>query len=345
MNEISTTPAAPRAALVSGAPVAGLVPTTIEEVFRLAGAVAKSGLAPKDMATPEKLTIAIMTGLEVGLPPMQAIQSIAVINGRPTIWGDGLLAVVRRSPLCGWIKEWTDGDGDAMTAFCQTLRSGEGEPVTRSFSAMDAKSAGLLGKTGPWSQYRKRMLQMRARALCLRDVYADLLKGVQVREEIEDYAPPRDITPSGEPSPAIARLQASRGAQAASALPPITEHVEAEIAAMGRESAEEGAVDVGDVSDDFNDDGDDVLGPDATNELFAQALRDFSAALFKGSSKKGLGAHATAFWDARTDCPDPGSPERDLVDRVFYSHVARVEGAATDDKCRAAVDQIIREVA
>jgi hypothetical protein len=50
----------------------------------------------------------------------------------------------------------------------------------------DAKAAGLLGKQGPWSQYPKRMRQMRARGFALRDVFPDVLKGMPVAEEVMD---------------------------------------------------------------------------------------------------------------------------------------------------------------
>lgn len=80
--------------LRAGGRVSGIVPETVEEVFRLASAVAKSGLAPRGMETAEKLTVAIMTGLEVGLPPMFAINKIAVVNGRPTLWGDAVPALL-----------------------------------------------------------------------------------------------------------------------------------------------------------------------------------------------------------------------------------------------------------
>ena len=64
--------------LRTGGRVAGIVPTSIEEVFRLATAISKSGMAPRDMGTPEKLTVAILHGLEIGIPPMMAINKIAV---------------------------------------------------------------------------------------------------------------------------------------------------------------------------------------------------------------------------------------------------------------------------
>jgi hypothetical protein len=71
-------------------------------------------------------------------------------------------------------------------------RGDNGEVVSRKFSAQDAKKAGLLNKAGPWTQYPDRMLQMRARGFCARDAVPDVLRGMYVREEMEDA---RDITP------------------------------------------------------------------------------------------------------------------------------------------------------
>src|SRR5262249_22277845 len=62
------------------------------------------------------------------------------------------------------------------------------EPYTAQFSTADAKAAGLLGKTGPWSQYPARMRQMRARAFALRDQFAGVLKGLAIREDQEGVA-------------------------------------------------------------------------------------------------------------------------------------------------------------
>ena len=34
-----------------------------------------------------------MFGMEIGLPPLASLQHVAVVNGRPTLYGDGQLAV------------------------------------------------------------------------------------------------------------------------------------------------------------------------------------------------------------------------------------------------------------
>src|SRR5690606_3001791 len=141
-----------------------------------------------------------------------------------------LIAVVRRNPVCLYVKEWIDGEGDSRVAYCETRRRGEDDPVRRSFSVDDAKRAGLwqtkeivkkrkkdgsfyeAANDSPWFKYPQRMLQMRARAWCLRDVYPDVLKGMHSREEVEDYvhvdAEPVAALPPLEERLRIARQEA-----------------------------------------------------------------------------------------------------------------------------------------
>lgn len=159
-----------------------LSPQTFEQALTFCDYLANSDLVPKDFKNkPENCLIAIQWGAELGLKPLQALQNLAIINGRPALWGDAVIALVRSSPLCEYITESDDGD----TATCRVKRRGEDEEV-RTFSMADAKTAGLLGKQGPWTQYPKRMRQMRARAFALRDVFPDVLRGMPIAEEIMD---------------------------------------------------------------------------------------------------------------------------------------------------------------
>lgn len=205
-----TTEAPPRLpALIAGGHVRAIVPNDFDSAWRIANAVVKAGMAPSGLQSPEKAMVAIMHGLEVGLTPMAALQSIAVINGKPTIYGDGALGLVRGSGLLEWIEEVEERrNGDGMTAICRVKRKGEPKPIERTFSEGDAKQAGLSGKEGPWRGYPKRMRLMRARAFALRDGFADVLKGLAIREEVEDYQPMRDVTPrdDGPPQPPAANL-------------------------------------------------------------------------------------------------------------------------------------------
>lgn len=177
----------------------GLALQTFDDAFRFAKMVSSSEFAPKDFrGKPESCLLAIQHGSEVGLSPMQSLQSIAVINGRPTIWGDAALALVQSSPVCEYVREYVEGQGDSLTAVCEAKRKGYPAPTVSRFSMADAKRAGLAGKSGPWSQYPERMLALRARGFALRNAFADCLRGLVTAEEAQDYqTPQQDHGPAG----------------------------------------------------------------------------------------------------------------------------------------------------
>lgn len=162
-----------------------LVPANLEEAVRVANLLCKSALIPKDMRErPADVLAALMLGADVGLAPMQALQSIAVINGRPSMWGDGMLAVVMAHPQFDDIAEtWEDGEGG--TAVCTVWRKGRRQPTIARFSHNDAQKAGLLSKD-TYKNYEKRMLKMRARSWALRDTFPDALRGIVAAEEAQD---------------------------------------------------------------------------------------------------------------------------------------------------------------
>jgi len=184
--------------------VSGLRPQNMDELFKLAGMIAGSALAPKDYrGKPNDTSIAMMMGLELGLNPMQAIQNIAVINGRPSIWGDAMLALVQNHPSFKSIEESINES--TMTATCTVCRKG-GKPHTETFSRQDAETAGLWGRN-TWKQYPKRMLSMRARGFALRNQFADALLGLISREEAYDFKEEVEINPVATERPDLKEIE------------------------------------------------------------------------------------------------------------------------------------------
>ena len=142
------------------------------DAIEFASRVAKSGMCPRGMDSPEKILVAMQTGMEAGLSPMQAIRSVVVINGLPSWKGDAGLGLVRASGKMQNFRAWNVRDEknpDESAAYVESLRAGNTEPTRHSFSVAMAKRAGLWGKTGPWSQYPQRMLYYRALGFHLRD--------------------------------------------------------------------------------------------------------------------------------------------------------------------------------
>ena len=172
-----------------------LQPTTMKEAMEFSEMLAKSNMVPPSFkGKAGDILVAVQWGYEVGLPPMSALQNIAVINGKPSIYGDAALALITSHREYAGHKEWIDGE----VAHCMIARKVNGKIVEteRTFSMTQAKRAKLVGKQGPWSQYPERMLQMRARGYAMRDAFPDALKGVITAEEAQDHQTEmRDVTP------------------------------------------------------------------------------------------------------------------------------------------------------
>lgn len=163
----------------------------LEAAMKLAEMFSKSAMVPKQyQGNAANCLVAMAYGDSLGMAPLQAMQSVAVVNGVPALYGDGMLALVQASQAFESIEESIE-DGAAV---CTVKRRGM-KPVQRVFTVDDAKRAGLWGKAGPWQQYPSRMLQMRARSWALRDAFADVLRGIQSVEEVRDIPEVIDVTP------------------------------------------------------------------------------------------------------------------------------------------------------
>ena len=170
----------------------GLELRTFADVWSFAQCLVKSGMAPPGLDTVEQVVIAIEMGAEIGLKAMQAVQGIAVINRKPCVYGDSMLGTCQASAAWdhGVFSEWYTGEypNDDFTAHCRVGRVGAEYPVECSFSVADAKQASLWGKSGPWTSYTKRQMMWRARTWSCRNAFADVLKGLTVAEEAQDFA-------------------------------------------------------------------------------------------------------------------------------------------------------------
>lgn len=191
-------------ARIPNARMRGIVPETFEDVQRIARMAVSSGLfkgdrKDDDTALMAKATMAIMQGLEVGLPPMQAVQCIAVINGRCVIWGDAVPALLWANGFK--LDQSITGSGDSRTATC-TITRPDGTVITRLFSVADAKKARLWDERttvkrkfdnkwedkpndSPWHRFPDRMLGYRALGFCTRDGASDVTRGLYIREELD----------------------------------------------------------------------------------------------------------------------------------------------------------------
>jgi hypothetical protein len=235
-------------ALSSGAEVRPVIPKSIEEVFRLAQLIVNAGLAPSSYESefktkeggfikapdPQKVTIGIMTALELGVPPMQGLSGIAIINNRPSVWGDLAVALIQAKNLIARHERIETGTfpEDDYKVTVKFWRRGEETPYVGEFSIADAKKANLWAnaKKQPWVYYPKRMIFNRARAFALRDGFADALKGIAIAEEMQDLPEeakgPADTSFLVDDAPAAITHQPEADAEASAAPSPTPEETE-----------------------------------------------------------------------------------------------------------------------
>jgi hypothetical protein len=188
----------------------GFMPSfkNFDEVWRWCDMVSRSNIVPKGYkGQPADIMVAVQFGAEIGLKWLQSLQSIAVVNGTPSIYGDAGLALVRSSGLLEEFDEWMEVDGvrqdkavdvfaaekagKEIIAYCRSKRRGMAARTTF-FGVGDAKSMKLWLKKGynnfetPWCTSPGRMLMWRARGWNLRDNFGDVLKGLPLYEEAQD---------------------------------------------------------------------------------------------------------------------------------------------------------------
>jgi hypothetical protein len=184
------------------------------ELFRFAQAVVQSGMVPRGVDTPQKVMVAIQAGAELGMGPMQALQSYAVIGNRPALMVEPALALVMASGLLEQRSVRFDGEGPTRSCTVQLVRRG-GLATEWTYSIEDAKRAGLLSKD-TWRQHQDRMLYNRSMGYCLHDIFPDILRG-RALVGVDDFEEPArrepvNVTPRVArepegPDPLLAQLE------------------------------------------------------------------------------------------------------------------------------------------
>ena len=196
-------------------------PTTLEQMFRVAKMLAHSQMVPEayqitlpkgfeswadvptdkikqavNLAT-QKIVAATIMGNELGLSMFSALRSIAVINGRPSVWGDAVPALGQRAVTVEDIKETYAGSikDKTRTAYCKIKLKGRASWIEREFSVEDAVRADLWdnSKRPTWKKYPDVMLMNRARGLAWRAAAPGALMGLPTSDEAMDMDPVSDV--------------------------------------------------------------------------------------------------------------------------------------------------------
>ena len=158
--------------------------TTIDDAERLARIAVASGLTA--LRRPEEAAVILLTGRELGLAPMQSLRGIHVVQGRPVLSADLMVAIVRRSGLCA---SWRTVESTPEVCTIETRREGESDSTRKTWTMADASRAGLTAKGGNWKAYPTQMLRHRCAADLAREVYPDVVLGLYDPDELGAVEP------------------------------------------------------------------------------------------------------------------------------------------------------------
>ena len=178
-----------------------LVAGNFEEAMKIANMLAGSKLVPQQyQGHPEDVLIACSWGESLGLKPLSALNAIAVVNGRPQLFGDALKALIMKH---GTIEENWDNEQGIWTMTAHR----KGFPdVTWSYGYNDAIAAGHVSynpqsntfglgarKSEAWVKYTKRMCQLKCRNFVIRDAFPDVIQGIDIEGSDDDVMPISEV--------------------------------------------------------------------------------------------------------------------------------------------------------
>ena len=174
----------------------------LQAQMQMATMMAKSNLLPKSLiGNPANLLLVIQQGKELGMSPMQSINSINVIDGIPTIKPQAMLALIYRANPEAVIE--IEEDSEKLIAVCMMARNKDSRPYKSTWDMNRATKMNLTNKYN-WKQQPMTMLKWRSVSDCARVVFPDIIAGIYLPDEIEkeekeEKFPPQDITPKENP--------------------------------------------------------------------------------------------------------------------------------------------------
>lgn len=149
-------------------------------MLQMADTLIQSGLAPEAVRTPAAALVIMQKGRELGIPPLYALSSIAVIKGKPVAGAELLLAVIYRDHGDDAVKIVQT---DATICHLKYKRRAWTAYEEFSFTMADAKQAGITNNP-TWTKYPQAMLRARCISAVARMAFPDSIGGMYTPEEL-----------------------------------------------------------------------------------------------------------------------------------------------------------------
>ncbi len=154
------------------------IPTNWEAMRQQAETLVKSGFLPMSVKTAEQAIAIMFTSRELGIGYMEGFRSINVIQGKPTIPPQLMLALANRT------KELENITIDSTDEFCRVTVKRKGrEPHSEIFGVKEATDMGLMQRDN-YKKQRGIMFKWRALAANLRVTFPDAMIGFYTPEEM-----------------------------------------------------------------------------------------------------------------------------------------------------------------
>jgi len=185
--------------------MSNLVP--FNDMSLMAESIAKSGLF--GMKNVYEVLALMLVAQAEGLHPATAARDYHIIQGRPALKADAMLA---RFQQAGGKVEWTSYTDEKVSGLFTHPNGGS---LTVTWSIEQAQKAGLIKSGGGWTKYPRAMLRARVVSEGIRSVYPGCVVGTYTPEEVEDFEPPKrvekDVTPTPVELPHNVLVQENEG--------------------------------------------------------------------------------------------------------------------------------------
>lgn len=153
----------------------------VADVARLAEMIHSTEFVPASLRSAPKVAAAILYGRELGLPPMTALGSVNVIQGRASLYSETMRALIQAAGHELRVTEMT-----ADRCVVKGRRMGEDEWVTCSYTMGEAQRSGDAQKNPNYKTRPAEMLLARASSRLAKMHFADVIKGLASTEEVID---------------------------------------------------------------------------------------------------------------------------------------------------------------
>ena len=179
---------------------------SFEDQKRFALQLMQQGMVSSTFKTPQAVILGIQYCKELGVPVQLGMKMLYVIDGKPSLFGDGPLALVQRSGQLESIEEFFLNEKqekicvenknlqDRVWAAVTRLKR-RGDPLIQEdyFSLIDLEIAGMdmskNGKKVVWAKYERIMMRYKSRSMSLKVKFSDMISGVNIAEYDSNFSP------------------------------------------------------------------------------------------------------------------------------------------------------------